>query len=493
MSNAAQTSLAGACSCGSCGCYGHSSGSAAAAFGAQSTGDRQYLTGSETSGDSNLDAVVAGVSSKWGIGMMGVGTTVTYSFMDSLPSYHDPDSSFTVFNSAMETAARSALSVWAAAANISFVEVSDAGDGGQIRFGANYQSGSSGYAYYPSTSDIGGDVMIATNFSYNLAPEVGNFGYYTLLHEIGHAIGLKHPGSYRSSDEAPYLPDATDNTDTTVMSYTTGSVTYASSLGWLDVMAVQYLYGTSTPGSIGNVTWGADTAETFTGDSGVNYFLGNGGSDVFLLGAGDDGVMAGNGEDILSGGAGNDLLYGNIGTDLVLAGDGDDTIYGGQNGGATQTYGSGTTLAYREGSDTISGGAGADMIYGNHGGDVLQGGSGSDKIYGGQDSDTISGGASGDRIYGNLGDDLLTGGDGYDYFYVTSNGGNDTITDFTYFVDYLAIQSNINGSGIASAADVIARASQSGSDVVIDLGAGNSVTLSNYSATSLNSLDVFVF
>lgn len=493
MSTATEPGLAAFCSCGSCGCYGHSSGTADAALASQTTEGRQSLSGSETSGDGNLDTVVVGVDSKWGIGMMGVGTTVTYSFMDSLPSYHGTDATFSVFNSAQEAAARSALSVWAAAANITFVEVSDAGDGGQIRFGGNYQSGSSGYAYYPSTSDIGGDIMIATNFAYNLAPEVGNFGYLTFLHEIGHAIGLKHPGSYGSSDEAPYLPDSTDNTDTTVMSYTTGSVTYASTLGWLDVLAVQYLYGTSTAGSIGNVTWGGDSAETFTGDTGINYFIGNGGSDLFLLDAGNDGVMAGNGEDTLSGGAGNDLLYGNIGTDLILGGGGNDTMYGGQNGGASQTYGSGTTLAYREGSDTISGGTGIDVIYGNHGGDVLLGGSDTDKIYGGQDNDTISAGTGNDTLYGNLGSDVLTGGDGYDYFYFTSNSGNDTITDFTYFVDYLAIQSNINGTGISGDADVIARASQVGSDVVVDLGSGNTVTLTNYSVTSLNTADIFVF
>jgi serralysin len=490
MSSALENAPPAACACGACACYGHSSGSAAATLSGEG---RQALSGSETSGDNNIDTVVVGASSKWGIGMMGVGTTVTYSFMDSLPSYHDADSSFTVFNSTMEAAARSALDAWAAVANISFVEVSDAGAGGQIRFGANYQSGSSGYAYYPSSSEIGGDVMIANNYSYNLAPEAGNYGYLTLLHEIGHAIGLKHPGNYSSGSEGPFLDGSIDNTDTTVMSYYDGSASYASGLGWLDVLAVRYLYGTDTAGSIGNVTWGEDTAEVFTGDSGINYYLGNGGSDLFRLGAGDDGVMAGDGEDTLSGGAGDDLLYGNVGTDLVLAGDGDDTVFGGQNGGATRTYGSGTTLAYREGSDTISGGAGSDMIYGNHGGDLLFGGTDADQVYGGQDSDTISGGAGGDRLYGNLGDDLLIGGDGYDYFYFTSNGGNDTISDFTYFTDYVAVQSNINGTGISTAADVIARATQSGADVVIDLGAGNSVTLSNYSVASLNTFDVYVF
>jgi serralysin len=488
------TATAHAAYCGTPGCVGHSGGTAVAAFGnAADTDGREMLSTAATSGDGNLDTVVVGTASKWGIGMMGVSTTVTYSFMDNLPSYHDADSTFTVFSSAMETAARSALSVWAAAANITFVEVSDSGDGGQIRFGANYQSSSSGYAYYPSTSAIGGDVMIANNFDYNLNPQAGGFGYLTMLHEIGHAIGLKHPGNYSAGAEGPFLDSSIDTTDTTVMSYNTGTVVYPSSLGWLDVLAAQYLYGTSTTGSIGNVTWGSDTAEVFTGTSGINYYLGYGGNDVFQLGAGDDGVMAGNGDDTLTGAAGNDLLYGNIGTDLVFGGDGNDTVYGGQNGGATQTYGSGTTLAYREGSDTLSGGAGNDLIYGNHGSDVVIGASGDDTLYGGQDQDTMSGGAGTDVLYGNLGNDLMSGGDGYDRFFITSNSGNDTITDFTFFTDYLAIKSNINSTGISSGADVIARASQSGSDVVIDLGSGNTVTLSNYSVTSLSTADVYVF
>ncbi|MDF1793285.1 MAG: matrixin family metalloprotease [Thalassobaculaceae bacterium] len=479
-----EISEASSCSCGTSGCVGHASGTA---------DGRQMLSGSAASGNDYIDTVVVGTSSKWGIGMMGVGTSVTYSFMESLPSYHDSDSSFTVFNDAMKAAARSALDVWAAASNISFVEVSDAGDGGQIRFGANYQSSSAGYAYYPSTSDIGGDVLIANNFDYNLSPDVGGYGYLTMLHEIGHAIGLKHPGNYSSDAEGPFLSSALDNTDTTVMSYFDGSVTYASTLGWLDVQAVQYLYGTSTSGTIGNVTWGDDSAETFTGNSSNNYYLGYGGDDLFQLGDGDDGVMAGSGADTLSGGAGDDLMYGNIGTDFMIGGAGADSIFGGQNGGDTQTYGSGGTLAYREGSDTISGGSGSDLLYGNHGADLIVGGTGSDTLFGGQDDDTMIGGSGADILYGNLGNDLMIGGDGFDWFYITSNSGNDTVSDFTYFTDYLAVQSNINGTGISSDADVIARASQSGSDVVIDLGSGDTVTLSNYSTGLLSTADIYIF
>jgi len=484
MSEVVSNGWAPMCGCGASGCFGHSSGTA--------TGSLALAT-SETSGDDNLDAVVAGVDSTWGPALMGLGTTVTYSFMDSLPSYHGSDSTFQAFNSSQEAAAREILDLWASVSNLSFVEVSDSGDGGQIRFGTNFQSSSAGYAYYPSDSDLGGDIMIANNYDYNLAPTAGDYGYLTLMHEVGHAIGLKHPGAYSSSDEGPYLSSSLDNNDTTVMSYNDGSVQYASTLGWLDIQAVQYMYGRSETGTLGNVTWGEDTAETFTGNDNVNYYFGNGGDDLFQLAGGNDGVMAGNGADTLSGGSGDDLMYGNIGTDFMIGGAGADSIFGGQNGGDTLTYGSGSTLAYREGSDTISGGSGSDLLYGNHGADFMVGGAGIDTMFGGQDADTLSGGAGSDRLYGNLGDDLMIGGDGLDRFYIASSGGNDTISDFTYFTDYLAVQTNINGTGIASTSDVIARASQSGSDVVFDFGSGQTVTLSNYSTSQLISADILLF
>jgi serralysin len=489
------------CACGCAGCIGHANGTG--------EGSLALLT-SETSGDSNIDSVVYSVDNKWGPKMMGLGQSVTFSFMESLPSYHEADSSFTVFNEAMKTAARSALDAWAAVSNLSFVEVSDAGDGGQIRFGANYQASSAGYAYFPSSSEIGGDVMIANNYDYNLDPVEGGYGYLTMLHEVGHAIGLKHPGNY-SSSTAPYLDSSIDNTDTTVMSYNDGTQYYPSTLGWLDIQAVQYMYGRTETGTLGNVTWGEDTAETFAGDSGVNYYFGYGGADLFQLGGGNDGAMAGNGNDTLSGGTGDDLLYGNIGVDLMFGGSGADTMFGGQNEGATQTYGQGTTLAYREGSDTLSGGAGSDLIYGNHGGDLLVGGTDGDTIFGGQESDTISGGDGWDELHGNLGDDSIIGGANSDYiyggagndtltgdggndrFFIQEGGGNDTVTDFTYFTDYLAVQANINATGIASTSDVIARATQSGSDVVFDFGSGQTVTLLNYTTAQLVSADILVF
>lgn len=67
------------------------------------------------------------------------------------------------------------------------------------------------FAYYPG-SGVGGDVFVdsrTTEFA------KGGYNYFTLVHELGHAFGLKHP-----FEGANRLPSNQDNTVTSVMSYT---------------------------------------------------------------------------------------------------------------------------------------------------------------------------------------------------------------------------------------------------------------------------------
>jgi len=121
------------------------------------------------------------------------------------------------------------------AANITFVEVSSGK--GAINLGtANLGSGIGGWAYYPGAGTNGttdrsvqGDVWITNQYGYG-NPTKGTWEYTTYIHEIGHAIGLKHPGNYNAGGggtDGPYLPASEDSNQYTVMSYSSGP-TYGS-------------------------------------------------------------------------------------------------------------------------------------------------------------------------------------------------------------------------------------------------------------------------
>lgn len=121
----------------------------------------------------------------------------------------------------------------------------------------------------------------------------------------------------------------------------------------------------------------------------------------------------------------------------------------------------------------IDGSSLKDRIYGGGGNDVIRGFGGNDKLVGD---------AGRDRLAGGRGDDILTGdnaanGSFRDVFVFGGNSGRDVITDFEVGKDILEIARGLNG--IKSAHDVIDHARQKGSDVVIDLGDGNKLTLKN--------------
>lgn len=55
-----------------------------------------------------------------------------------------------------------------------------------------------------------------------------------------------------------------------------------------------------------------------------------------------------------------------------------------------------------------------------------------------------------------------------------------------------AVQTNLNGSGVVDYATLLARAADAGSDAVIELGAGNTVTLAGLHDADLSS-SLFMF
>ncbi|CAN7708790.1 DUF4214 domain-containing protein [Pseudoduganella sp. LjRoot289] len=118
----------------------------------------------------------------------------------------------------------------------------------------------------------------------------GGEGLETLLHEIGHMMGLKHP-----FEGDIQLPDATDNSAYTLMSYTSSGGPYPS-YSQYDLAALKWLYGgDGLGGALGVGSTG-----------GGRYFTGTNVADTLTGTAANDALEGGAGDDTLDGGAGTD-------------------------------------------------------------------------------------------------------------------------------------------------------------------------------------------
>lgn len=81
---------------------------------------------------------------------------------------------------------------------------------------------------------------------------------------------------------------------------------------------------------------------------------------------------------------------------------------------------------------------------------------------------------------------------GPDTFQFTDGSGRDRILDFRPAEDRVQITASLNGQAIASAADMLARLSQSGSDTILDLGSGNTVTIVGVLPTALSATNFVI-
>lgn len=337
---------------------------------------------------------------------------VAFSFMDSVPVHANPDdnNNFIAFTNAQKTAAGAVLGMYEEISKITFTE-NPVGETGQILFGRNTQ-GSAGYAYFPDlifdpAGDLGGDVWLNRSEPGNSELAPGEHGLATLIHEIGHALGLKHPAFYGEVDQPPYLTGSFESKQYTAMSYTEhprgewreltitgGGTGYSASYSYIqpstpmlyDIAAIQYLYGKNMTTRTGNDTYEFDR------------------DDPFLMGIWDAGGTDTISVSNFSRGCTIDLNAGKFSSITILPEPlpfGTDTDTGLYNGSNNLSIAFGVTI------ENAIGGSGADKLTGNAVKNVLTGNGGNDTLAGGAGNDNLNGGTGADRLLGGSGNDIL--------------------------------------------------------------------------------------
>ena len=358
-------------------------------------------------------------------------STLTYSFPALSSTYEytgETSNHFQAYNDAQKAAMRSVLAEYSSVANLTFVEVAETTTShATLRF-AETDAAPTAYAYYPGATAQAGDIWFNSSNGWYDNPVAGNYGRFTFLHEVGHAVGLKHA---HESDGFGPLPGSLNAMPSTVMSYlsyvgapitgsyTNASTSYAQTLMASDMLAIQKIYGANYSTNAGDTVykWLPSSGTTFVNGVAQEATAGNiifktvwdgGGNDTYDLSAYTTQVsinlnpgcwtttsssqlanLSGNGTILAPGNVANSYLYNNSTKSLI---------------------------------ENAIGGAGDDMIIGNVVANTLSGRAG---------NDIIKGFAGDDRLNGGLGIDMLTGGDGKDKFIFNNLADvGDTITDF---------------------------------------------------------------
>ncbi len=204
-------------------------------------------------------------------------TSLTYSFPTSATDYgagysdQSAVSGFQPLIATQQAVVRYAFDLISQYTLLNFTEITETPDTHATLRYAGSSAPPTSYAYYPGTSDTAGDAFYGN--IRDTDPMKAGYEFDTILHEIGHNMGLKHG----QDDDGVHgvLPTNHDSTSWSLMDYHSyigadsfyrnvegsGNTTYMVD----DIAALQYIYGANfaTQASDTVYSWSPTTGEEF--------------------------------------------------------------------------------------------------------------------------------------------------------------------------------------------------------------------------------------
>ncbi|MEA5508590.1 M10 family metallopeptidase [Crocosphaera sp. UHCC 0190] len=339
-----------------------------------STTNSTIPSSTTTSNNPPFEAVLSGY--EWSVPTNRV---ITFSFYENdvfNGSYYGFETGVKEVSNAVKNNVRAIFGWLENVIDIDFQEVTEINTStiGQIRF-MDSNTPSYAYAYSPGGSGLGtaGDVHLKssydrlgdTNGFQNIA---GKHGYLSIIHELGHALGLQH-----THDGG--LDAALDNTDNSVMTYNfTGNS--AGTYMPLDIKALQDLYGAKAYNTGDNTYVFTTSIDKFT-VNGVSLLNTTNLTKQALWDSGGIDTLDFSGLTYKSGGYQMDLKPGGLLSETFST---------------TTSYT--TAIAYDVTIENVINSSSNDKIYLNSGANTISGyltnkGTGSDVIYDGNSQDTL--------------------------------------------------------------------------------------------------------
>ena len=369
-------------------------------------------------GNAYIDGVLSGT--KWAV------TSFTYSFPTDPSLYTsvfgpygsgEPSNGFKAFTATQQAAVGSILTMYAAVTNVTFSLISETtSQSATLRY-AESNSPSTAWTYFPSSLPEGGDAWFNNSSHLYDTPVIGNYAWLTLIHETGHAMGLKHP--HETSGSFGIMPVDHNSLEYSVMSYRSyigastsaglgnGTFSFPTTLMMYDIAALQVMYGANYTTNAGNTVykWDPNSGQEFI--NGVAQTA-PGGNKIFMT--------------LWDGGGHDTYDFSNYTTNLSV----------------NLQPGAWTTVSAAQVADLGAGHSAAGNIANAL---LFQGNTASliEDAIGGSGNDTIIGNAADNKLTGGPGNDTLDGGPGTDtavysgalasYQFVHNANGSWTVTD----------------------------------------------------------------